>query len=690
MPPNAGKLFSNPVAISVESLVLRGRADEAWRTLETALASDPDHKELRLAKALLFLYTGREPAAAKILIEVRGLTQSEKLAEIAGHHLQSRLTIASLSGSADPEALTLITELKSAFPTLKEGPGVSISACLIVKNEAKNLPRCLRSLEGIVDEIIVVDTGSSDDSIAIAESFGAKCAQVEWTHDFSAARNRSLELATGDWILWIDADEEIAAGSQPAFQRAVTRPQFGGFAIEIVNFTEDGSDVAQYVHRPIRLFRRVPGIQFSGRIHEQVAPSIEGLGLPWAHLDGARLLHHGYRPAEMSERKKLDRTIDMVAREVENDPTNAFQWFNLANAYTAANRFEEAATSSEKCVDLLVKGDPIGPLVYQLWTNACLKLGDAVQSLAICDRADNEGFGGILNEFERANACLALGRIEEGLVAANRSMAYDWPRGMTGDITIAQYKRFITRGQLLALNGDFAEAIAMLDRALRANPTYGPAIYSRAATFEKSGQFEQALEGFLSGQENPQVGQMCLKGAGRVCTRLGLPKRASELYCEAWRRDLSDHEAWIGWVQAAESYGDLPTILEAYTSYAESFVLTADMLVNWGRALDAAGNEERATACYQEAITREPNNANAYFNLGDLLYKTERFHEAADTYQAGLKVDPQNASGWFVLGNALARLGVLQGARVSYLQALALRPDYPEAIYNLDLIRTAA
>jgi glycosyltransferase involved in cell wall biosynthesis len=90
---------------------------------------------------------------------------------------------------------------------------MKISACLIVKDEERHLDRCLSSLQGIVDEIVVVDTGSTDGTLEIAQSHGAVIGSFDWCDDFSAARNASLDLATGDWVLWIDADEALTPES---------------------------------------------------------------------------------------------------------------------------------------------------------------------------------------------------------------------------------------------------------------------------------------------------------------------------------------------------------------------------------------------------------------------------------------------------------------------------------------------
>lgn len=669
----------HPVADQVSDLILRGQANEARALLSSALSAEPENPDLIAANGLILAFAGEEEAAAALLPSAGKNKCAVKLETILTDHFACRLKLAARKQKKDPTATAFLANRTSSAD-------IRISACLIAKNEEKHLGRCLTSIRKVVDEIVVVDTGSTDATIQIAKSFGAKVSHFAWSDDFAAARNESLKHATGDWILWIDADEELTESSLAAVERAIVRPHFGGFAIEIVNFTDDTSQDAQYVHRPIRLFRNLPGVKFEGRIHEQVAPSIAAQELPWAHLPGAKLLHYGYRPSEMVERGKVDRTVKLIGKVLAETPEDAFQWFNLANAYTSANDFQSCEQAARQCVKYLKDGDSMGALSYQLWSNSLLKLNRPSDALKACTEADRRGFGGLLNEFEKANALLSLGLLEEALEAANRCLAMDWPKDMTGDVGIADFKRYIVRGQILALKGELTEAVAMFDRALRANPTYGPAIYSRAATLEKAGDLEGALNGFLAGQENPAVGALCVKGAGRVCMQLGLPKRSFELYREAWRRDNQDEETWVGWVTGAETCGDPAAIVEAYATYAEQFKPTGDMLVNWGRALDAMGDVDRAATCFREAIEREPNNANAHFNLGDLFYKLEAFVEACDAYQAGLKIEPASANGWFVLGNALARLGLLSGAEMSYLQALAIRPDYREARLNLETI----
>jgi len=680
----------HPIADQVEALIHAGKAEEAAHLLQPVLLANPHHPDLIAASGLLHAYSGEEDEAVQLMGKAGHGPRARRLGKLLTEHLICRQQMAAKTGKRDGVAHMFLSKVRLVGDRPLDPVGIALTACLIVKNESKNLERCLNSIKTIADEIVVVDTGSTDDTVAIAESFGAKIGHFEWCDDFAAARNHSLELATGNWALWIDADEELTEESKAAIQRALVRPHFGGFAIEIVNFTDDASEASQYVHTPVRLFRVDPSIRFTGRIHEQIAPALAEAGLPWAYLKGAKLLHYGYRPTEMAERGKIERTIGLVEKELTENPENAFQWFNLANAYTAANDFANAEKASATCVTLLEEGDSMGPLVYQLWSNALLKQDRAADAAKVCNEADRRGFGGLLNDFERANAYLQIGLLEEGLEAANRCLAADWPTDMTGDMSIAEYKRYIVRGQILSMLGQYDEAISMFDRALKADPTYGPALFSRAFTLEQAERLEESLNGYLAGQTHAVVGQLCLKGAGRLAAALGDHGQSYDLFREAWRLAPQDKDAWIGWTEAAEATHEPARRIEAYNAYIEWHEPNADLLINLGRAYQDNGELDRALESFQKAIVQDPSNPNSYFNCGDLLYKVQAYDQAAELYQSALRLDTTNPNGWFVLGNSLAQLGVLHGARVSYQQALALKPDYAEARANLDLIAQAA
>lgn len=660
---------------SLEALFSSGQFISLRQELPRALKTNPQNPDLIALSLRLELYQRGEIAAFGGLMKLDATPTSTSVAQLLVNHLHC------VGDSAKVDALA---ERFGVQP--EPGIGTQITACLIVKNEEGNLARCLKSLQGVVDEIVVVDTGSTDGTVAIAESFGVKLGSFEWCDDFAAARNASLELASKPWILWIDADEALDADFGRVVREAVVRPQFGGYNIQIINYTADEDDSIHYVHNPIRLFRNHPAVRFSGRIHEQIVESLIALGLPGATLEGAKIFHHGYRPSEMASKGKVDRAVKLLEQEVLEHADDPFHWFNLCNAHFVAERWADAEHAGRQCASRLRDNDPYGTLNYQLLAGALSAQGKLEKGLEACDEAERAGYGGLLIDFERANILLKRGDPASALTAIDRCMNADWPEGMTGDRTIFTCKRFVVRGQALACLERFTEALEMFEIALAASPKYGIALYSKAATLEKTCQTFDAYELFLTARADASISQLCTKGAARCALRLGIAQAATKLFREAWEAQPDDYECWVGWTEAATAWGDPDAVLSAYEAFVQRHEPSNDILVNWGRALIAAGHPERALTCFTEAIKRDPSHANAYFNCGDLLYQLGQFHDAAHLYESGLRLTPEHASGWFVLGNTLAQLNLPDGAKLAYHQALSLDPSHDAAKHNLEAI----
>src|SRR3989339_1768526 len=147
-----------------------------------------------------------------------------------------------------------------------------LTLSMIVKNEEKYIKDCLESVKDIADEIIIIDTGSTDDTIKIAESYGAKVYNFEWVNDFSAARNFALGKSTGEWILYLDADERMDANSIHELKRIIGTSQRVGYycTVKSIDREESRDNSMSYV----RLFANSPEIKFVGKVHEQIVPSL--------------------------------------------------------------------------------------------------------------------------------------------------------------------------------------------------------------------------------------------------------------------------------------------------------------------------------------------------------------------------------------------------------------------------------
>src|SRR5579872_2508884 len=181
-------------------------------------------------------------------------------------------------------------------------PGISL--CMIVRNEERFLAQCLRSVSDAVDEIIIVDTGSTDKTIEIARSFGATVLERPWRDDFGWARNESIAPATRRWIFFLDADEELLPESKPALSALREVPtHHQAVWVRCFNESDDYRGTGAMSHALIRLFPNTSEIRFHGMIHEYPRCEGKGYGLQ-AVTSPIAIVHHGYLKDVVSARKK--------------------------------------------------------------------------------------------------------------------------------------------------------------------------------------------------------------------------------------------------------------------------------------------------------------------------------------------------------------------------------------------------
>ena len=245
------------------------------------------------------------------------------------------------------------------------GSKILFSACMIVKDEEKALPGCLESLKGVVDEIVVYDTGSTDATVEIAQRAGAKVIEGYWDDDFGRARNASLEHCLGEWVLWIDADEHFVCDNATDL-RSVMRDQLttmdtDALAVDINNLVGDGSETGN-LHRALRIFRKSTCCWY-GSLHEQVDLRA-GLGrraivMP---LVGARIEHYGYMDRIVAERGKLQRNLRLAQAELATGVVRPDQegvpQLNVGRALAALGRLEEAQAYLDEARSLVTPGLP--------------------------------------------------------------------------------------------------------------------------------------------------------------------------------------------------------------------------------------------------------------------------------------------------------------------------------------------
>lgn len=282
-----------------------------------------------------------------------------------------------------------------------------ISACMIVKDEEAMLPGCLESLRGLVDEVVVYDTGSTDRTVEIARAAGAKVIEGYWDDDFGRARNAALAECAGDWILHVDADERVE-GDVEALRTTLLRGVGQGLVfVEIANLDRDGSEGVR--HRAVRLFRR--GVaHWRGRLHEQVVP-LPGVPKPAAGRTGhIRIRHLGYTAEMMEAKGKVDRNLRLAVQAVEEAGDDALAHHNLGRSLVSAGRFEEALAAFERARGLVEHRTAAHVALLHDGVEALFRLGRPAEAIEWIAELRALGVADDLADFLEGTARLLLGQ----------------------------------------------------------------------------------------------------------------------------------------------------------------------------------------------------------------------------------------------------------------------------------------
>lgn len=245
---------------------------------------------------------------------------------------------------------------------------MTISACIIMKNEQQVVLRMLNSIQKHVDEIIVVDTGSTDQSVAIVEKAGIKVYQFEWTNSFAEARNYSLSLATSDWIFWIDCDEELIVPDQYSLKDhllEIKEETLGKCLIANLVSDTDSSE-AHYIMPQYRLFKRSENYQYVNAIHEHIyiddeVKELKSFNMKWM------IKHYGYLQSVVDEKNKSERNISLITHAISDGDNNPWLFYHLASEYYRLQLYKEAFELVNAAIQLFLDKQQYPPsLLYKM------------------------------------------------------------------------------------------------------------------------------------------------------------------------------------------------------------------------------------------------------------------------------------------------------------------------------------
>ncbi len=361
---------------------------------------------------------------------------------------------------------------------------------MIAKNEELTLPQCLASVKDVVDEILVLDTGSTDRTVEIAKQFGAKVYHFEWCNDFSAARNQALKYVTGDWILVLDADETLTPEIVPHLQQAIESDRY-----LVINLVRQEVGAAQSPYSLVsRLFRHHRDIYFSRPYHALVDDSVAQIlsqEPDWqiGYLPGVAILHSGYQKSAIAQKDKFAQAAQTMERFLARYPTDPYVCSKLGALYVEAGQVEQG-------IELLERGlasQGVNPQVlYELHYhlgiayNRLPKLEQAIAHYQAAIKSDIYPMLKLGAYNNLGNLRRATGDLREAKTAYEMALQID------SKFAAGHYNLGIT----LKAMGRFQEAIAAYQQAIHLNPEYAEAYQNLGVVLLKLGNVTESLAAF--------------------------------------------------------------------------------------------------------------------------------------------------------------------------------------------------
>ncbi|MBX3097257.1 MAG: glycosyltransferase [Fimbriimonadaceae bacterium] len=420
-----------------------------------------------------------------------------------------------------------IKELLS--PVVKPRNGqASISLCMIVKNEERVLEECLRSAVHHFDQIIIVDTGSTDATKEICYRFGVDLRESTWPDSFAEARNQSMIRATGDWIMWIDADDTLPEGCMDHVRGAIAAATADvvGFVIP-VRFKEEGGFGTEVDH--VKVFRNFPGLKWEGRIHEQILPSLRALAREHGFEDGGKIarlptyvFHSGYDTSESGQARKRERDTHLLKLDLEDRPGHPFVLFNLGMTAHYTDDHEAAVRWFEQSLANSHPGDSHVRKAYALLGASLRRLGQLTEAR----QRLSDGLAQIPGEpeihFHLAQLCADEGDHDSATQHYQAVLGAEIRGAFTSlDPGILGYKTHHNLALSYLAKGDYPSAREQWRQALAATGRAEIAFTLFDSALEHS-DLQAARDMLLWTETNQGHGESWANMALRLCERTGL------------------------------------------------------------------------------------------------------------------------------------------------------------------------
>ncbi len=619
----------------------------AWTLFPSAILVGDDYPADTVQLAV------RELAQANgIAVEVFGKAWTAWRLKPKNRSVHSSNSVRSLSSGAVPRiseqsATVCATEIDAGADAIN--PAVKISLCMIVRDNRHTLDACLGSIKPWVDEMIVVDTGSQDDTPEIAQRHGAKVFHFPWPDSFAVARNESLRHATGEWLFWMDSDDTISADNGQKLKDLMSGqipPNVMGFIMQVhcPNAGPDGDpDVTVVDH--VKMFRNCPDLRFDGRIHEQIMPAIRRAGgeLVWTDLF---VLHSGSDHSPEGRRQKQQRDLRLLEMEAIEKPGHSFVLFNIGMTYAD---MEDHASAVPVLTQSIAASEPSESHLrkaYALLVASQIQLNQIEQANQVC----RDGLELFPSDVEL--------RFRQGFIAQIRGQFED---------AVTAYRQALTTPE--------DRHFGSLDRGLQGHKTR----HNLALVYEAMGRLSEGEE-----QWRLIVGEVPgyrpgWHGLANNLLAQGRPERLAKEIQRMTDQNGRSVDVHLLRSQLAKAQGDVPAALREIENGLLQYTNDRRLLERLCQLLFEQGMSVEAESRLRELVALDPNDASAWHNLGTTYLRLQQFRAAEDALRQAIRLRENSAVSYLYLGFVHDQLGDAVAASEAWEQATRVAPHDPAA-----------
>jgi tetratricopeptide (TPR) repeat protein len=538
-----------------------------------------------------------------------------------------------------------------------------ITLCMIVKNEQELLPRCLASVKDAVDEMVIVDTGSDDRTVEIAKSFGAKVYHHPWQNSFSLHRNQSIEYATGDWVMILDADEELERADIAKLRTATRIPDINIISVSVLNKNLKTGELTSFLPS-MRLWRRKLNCHYESIVHNELrVPE----GEPVLRAD-IHVYHYGYSLDWDKQKRKIERTRKLLEEQLAAEPNNPFANFN----YSQLLRGESKKPDTETCCLILEhSGRTVANTDPDIRTERYLHVSALEQMSAAYF---------YLQEFDQAEACVQQTLvIDPDYIDGRFDLGHIFAARHEYDRAIEAYEDYIEFANNFKV-GDEADSY-ILQHTNRQPEAY----FALGLIYERLEQDQQAIESFERVLEYKDDHLDLHTHLARLYLNSNNLDQARDHAQKRLATSADDSAALFVVAEVARRCGDLDQARALLAELAGDKLNGAAALQSLIKLENECGNQEEADRWRTKLQTMTTPIVDERRRGADELFKAGDYGAASSLLEQLLAEHPADADLLNDLGNCCFKQDQLEEARNYYDRALECNSQYLVAMRNLGL-----